>query len=197
MIVEAKNADAKKLVRAQEEAIFNFFGAEVPAPPDRLFVVWEKIRQEKLWTPEPFFVPLRRLPESVSFSGLKHPLSFVLYGWMREGLVDASADTLPGQWIIWDPTKRPNYKGGKQMYPDTRRFKELLADLRERANGIEIPDYLSHLRKDSRFGISADEIDGSKNFVAGEVANILGLQEGEVISTPSYAVFNYIGNLAH
>lgn len=197
MAVETRNIDAEELVRAQREAISSFFGTEVPAPSDRLFVVCENIRREGLWTPEPFFVPQRRLPEDVSFPGLEHPLSSVLYGWMREGYVGADADTLPGLWIIWDPTKRPDYRDGKQMYPDTRRFKELLVYLRERANGIEVPDDLSRVPKDSRFGISADAVDGSKNLVAGEVASILALQKGETVSAPPYAVFNYIGNLAH
>lgn len=183
MIVEAKNIEG--LVRNQQRAISAFFGAEVPAPSDRVLAVCEEIRQKQLWALELFFVPQLKLPEGVSFPGLKHPLSSVLYGWMREHYVDDDADMLPGQWIIWDTTRRPNNRDGKQMYPDTRRFKELLADLRERANGIEVPNYLSHVPKDSRFGISPDEIDGSKNLVAGEVAKILGLQEGEVSSTPN------------
>lgn len=197
MTVETRNRDAEKLVRGQREAVSSFFGAEVPVPTDRLFVVCENIRRENLWTPEPFFVPLRRLPEGVSFPGLKHPLSSVLYGWIREGYVDADADTLPGQWIIWDSTRRPKYDNEKQMYPDTSRLREILASLRERQDGIKVPDNLRHVSQDSRFGISPDEIDGSKNLVAGELAGILGLQEGEIISTPSCAAFNYIGNLAH
>lgn len=193
----AVEQDAEKLVSSQREVISAFFGTEVPVPSYRLFMVCEEIRQEKLWKPETFFVPQIRLPEGVSFPGLKRPLSSSLYMWMREKLVGDDADSLPGQWIIWDATRRPSYNEGRQMYPDTRRFKELLASLREREDGIEVPDYYAHVQKDSRFVISADEIDGSKNLVVGEIAKVLGLREGEIISTPSYAVFNYIGNLVH
>lgn len=197
MTVETRNRDAERLVRAQRAAISAFFGVEVPTPPDRLFIVCDKLRQEKLWTPEPLYIPYERLSEGRSLPGLKYPLRAALYEWMRQGYVDTDADLLPGQWVIWDPTKRPNYNNGQQMYPDTERFKELLADLRKRTNGIEIPDDLRHVPQDSRFDISADEIDGSRNLVAGEIAGILGLREGEVISTPTYAKFNYIGNLRH
>lgn len=128
---------------------------------------------------------------------MKYPLSSALYGWIREKSVDADADTLPGQWIIWDATKRPRYNEGRQMYPDTKRFKQLLASLREIEDGIEVPRAYAYVPKESRFAISHDEIDGNRNLVAGKIAKILALQEGEVISTPTSAVFNYIGNLAH
>lgn len=197
MAVEARNRGVEELVIDQRKAISNFFGTEVPAPPDRLFVVCDKIRKEKLWTPEIHYIPDRRLSEGSSFPGLEHPFGSALYRWMRDGLIDADGDLLPGQWIIWDPTRRPDYNNGKQMYPDTPRFREILAGLRDGEDGIEVPSDYKHVPKDSRFAISADEIDGSRNLVGGEIAKIMALQEGEVISTPPNAVFVYIGNLRH
>lgn len=197
MAVETENRDVEKLVKGQKAAIAAFFGVTVPTPPDRLFVVCNKIQAENLWTPEPLYVPHEKLSEGRSVPGLTHPLGAALYKWMRQNYVDADVDLLPGQWIIWDPIRRPDDSNGYQMYPDTGRFKELLVDLRGRADGIEVSDYSRRTPEGSRFGISADEIDGSRNLVAGEIARILDLQEGEVISTPSYASFNYVGNLCH
>lgn len=188
----------EKLVAEQSAAISGFFGIEVPKPGDWLFEAAAKVRQAMLFSAEPFYLPRIQLAEGLSFPGLKSPLDPWLYDQIRAKRVDADADLLPGEWILFDVTRRPNYNNGTQMYPDRPRFKELLADLRDKGEdgGILVPDSYKHVPKDSRFAISPDEIDGSKAVVVKAVAGVLALQ-AEQISTPAYAAFNYIGNLAH
>ncbi|OGE29484.1 hypothetical protein A2867_00755 [Candidatus Daviesbacteria bacterium RIFCSPHIGHO2_01_FULL_40_11] len=197
----AEILDAEKLVKSQSEAISGFFGMEIPKPPkpdDWLFEVIERNRKEKLFDVNalrPFYLPRRHLAEGVSFPGLKWPLDPWLYIRTREGRVDADADRLPEGWMLLGLAERPYYDNGKQMYPDTPRFKEMLADLREQGQ-IAVPRSYRHVRKDSRFAISSQEIDGNKAVVAKAVAAILG-SKTEQFSTPPYAVLNYVGNLAH
>lgn len=190
--------DPEKLAKSQAEAISGFFGMEVPKPDDWLFEVVEKNRQEKLFDVNkflPFYLSRRQLAEGISFPGLKHPLAPWLYDQIRAGNVAADADRLPEGWMLLDLTERPMYDNGKQMYPDTPRFKEMLADLRERGQ-VAVPDYCRHVRRDSRFALSPDEIDGKKAAVAKAVAAALGTKI-EQATTPLYVVLNYIGNLAH
>lgn len=194
----AVEVDAEKLVKNEQVAIAGFFGTEVPAPTDRLFEVAETNRQQKLFNnPKILYVPRRSFPEGTTFPGQRVPMSSNLYRYMKEELIDADANSIPGQWMIFDTTMAEDYNGGKQMYSDTPRFRDLLADLRDqnREAHIEIPDYCKDVPKDSRFAISADEIDGSRKLVTMEVANILKLQPGEEVSTPPYSVFYYVGNL--
>lgn len=193
MAVEAK--DAEQLARIQGGEVSRFFGVEVPQPGDWLFEAIEKIGKEELLVVAPFYLPRRQLVEGVAFPGLKWPLDRWLYEQIEAGKVAADADWLPGEWILFDVTRRPDYGNGRQMYPDTPRFREVLASLRKQGQ-IEVPDDYRHVPKDSRFAISADEIDGSSAVVAEAVAGILGLQAWQV-TTPSCSTFNYIGNLAH
>lgn len=190
--------DPEKLAKLQAKAIGGFFGTEVPNPGEWLFKVVETNRTEKLFDVNrlaPFYLPRRQLAEGVSFPGLKYPLDPWLYDQIRTGNVAADADRLPEGWMLLDLTERPGYDNGKQMYPDTPRFKEMLADLRERGQ-IAVPDYCRHVRTDSRFALSPDEIDGKRAVVAEAVASALGIKT-EQVATPLYVVFNYIGNLAH
>lgn len=194
MAVEA--IDAEKLAKRQAKAISEFFGMKVPKPGDWLLAVAENIRETKLFPAAPFYLPNRQLAEGVSLPGLKRPLDEWLYEQMRAGNIAADADWLPGDWILFDITRRPDYDKGKQMYPDTPRFKELLASLRKQGQ-VLVPDYFRGVPEESRFAFSADEIDGDYTaVVAKAVAAILDLKV-EQITTPPYATFNYIGNLDH
>lgn len=143
----------------------------------------------------PFYLPRRRLDKDVSFPGLKYPLGPWLYDQIRAGMVAADADWLPEGWMLLDLTERPGYDDGKQMYPDTPRFKEILADLRK-GGRVAVPDSYRHVQKDSRFALSPEEVDGEKAAVAKEIAAVLGTKP-EQVATPLYVVFNYIGNLTH
>lgn len=194
MAVEAINAE--KLAAGQRQAIARFFGAEIPAPPDRLFEVAERIREERLFRAEPFYLPKRSLAAGLQIPGLKVPLDPWLNEQIREGKIAQDADMLSGQWVIFDVSGRPNYDNGRQMYSDSNGLGEILADLRDQGK-IEVPDYYRRVPKNSRFAVSADEIDGSGRFVADRVVAVLGLQADEIVTTPPYVVINYIGNLAH
>lgn len=190
--------DPEKLARLQAEAISGFFGMVVPKPGDWLFEVVEKNRTERLFDVRalaPFYLPGRQLVEGVSFPGLEYPLAPWLYDQIRAGNVVADADSLPEGWLLLDVIKRPDYKSGKQMYPDTPRFMEMLADLRDLGQ-VAVPDSYRHVPKNSRFAVSPDEIDGKNAAVANAVAAVLGIKT-EQVATPLYVVFNYVGNLAH
>lgn len=190
--------NTERLVLEQRLVVASLFGIEVPNPGDWLFEAEEKIREGRLFETKPFYLPRRQLAKGLSFPGLKSPLDPWLYNQISAKRIDVDADWLPGEWILFDVTRRPEYNKGKQMYPDTDRFREILAGLRDKGgnDGILVPSNYRHVSKDSRFALSPDEIDGSKAVVVKAVVEILGLQV-EQISTPSYAAFNYIGNLAH
>ncbi|MDO8599866.1 MAG: hypothetical protein Q7R44_00430 [bacterium] len=172
------------------------FGAEIPAPSDRLFEVVEKIREKKLFKATPFYLPRYTLSADSQYPGLKVLPSFWFSQQIREGRIAESADLLPGRWIILDVSKRPNYGDGKQMYTDSNGLGEVLADLRDQGK-IEVPYYCRKVPRNSRFAVSADEIDGKSGVVVKAVASILSLRTEEQIATLPYVVFNYIGNLAH
>lgn len=197
MAVEAA-IDAEKLIQSQVEDHARFFGIEVTSPPNLLFEVLERNRQEKLFKPDrlvPYLLPRRSFPEGISFPGQRVAMGPNLYRYIKEGWVDKSASSLLDQWVILDVARRPRNKGGKQMYPDTKQFKEILAELRNQGQ-IKVPSEYRHVPKDSRFAISPDELDGSKAVVAQTVAKILRLETTNV-TLPPYAVFYYVGNLAH
>lgn len=82
------------------------------------------------------------------------------------------------------------------MYSDSQGLEEILADLRGQGN-IQVSDYYNNNPENSRFALSADEIDGKDGFVAKAVASVLSLQPEERVTTPPYVVFYYIGNLYH
>lgn len=192
MAIDAR--DAEKLVRDERTAISNFFGVEVPRPSDRLFGLAETIRQEKLFKdPKILFVPRRSFQEGMTFPGQRVPMSPNLYRYMKEDWIDADANFLPGEWIIFDTTQGADYDGGKQMYADTPRFEEVLVDIHDKHP--EILEDNPQVPKDSRFAFAADEIDGNKGFITTEVSKILKLQSGEEVTTPPYSVYYYVGNL--
>lgn len=196
MAVEVR--DANRLAREQGDAVSRFFGMDIPKPEDWLFQAIAINEREELFPMDnlkPFYLPIRQLAEGVSFPGLKSPLDPWLYDQIRAKTVANDADWLPGNWVLLDVTRRPNYDNGRQMYPDTPRFREVLASLRGLGR-IEVPDKYRHVPMDSRFAISADEIDDRSGVVAKTVADTLGLEAGQV-TTPLCSTFNYIGNLAH
>lgn len=191
----AAGVDTEQFVRQQRDAIAGFFGVEVPPPPDRLFVIEDKIRQENLLVkPLVIYLPRRQLAQAVDLPGQSHKLSPVLYQLMREKLVAADADWLPGEYAIIDTTRSEPYNGGRQMYADTPRFKEVIAGLRDNGS-IKTPREYSHVPKPSRVAISEDEIDGKGGFVARAIAEIVRLQEGEEVGTLLASTYNYVGNL--
>ncbi|MBI2329856.1 hypothetical protein HYU94_00495 [Candidatus Daviesbacteria bacterium] len=168
--------DVERLVAEQRQAIAGFFNTEIPAPSDRLFEVAEINRQEKLFDDPIILYALRRsFPEGVTFPGQRVPMGPVLYRYMSENLVDADANCLPGAWIMFDSTQRPDYDKGRQMYPDTTRFRQVLASVR--AEHPEISEHSYHIPPDSRFYFASGEIDGRGwEYITTKVANILKLQ---------------------
>lgn len=170
--------------------------AEVSTPPDRLLQVAEKIEKEKLFKAEHFCLPGRQLSKGSQYPGLIVPLPPWFYRQIIEGRIAKDADCLPPKWIILDVSRRPDYDGGKQMYQDSEGLGDILADLRGQGK-VEVPDCYRRVLRNSRFAVSADEIDGKGGFVANAVASVLSLQAGEQVTTSPYVVFNYIGNLAY
>ncbi|MBI2017982.1 hypothetical protein HYS92_02940 [Candidatus Daviesbacteria bacterium] len=187
--------DVEKLVRLEGEKTSQFFGTEVPQPGVWLFEAEDRIKRDQLFKVAPFYLPQRQLVEGVTYPGLKWPLNPWIYEQIRNGNLDEDADQLPGAWVLLDVTPKPNYDNGRQMYHDTKRFKEMLAGLREQ-NLIEVSSEYRHISEDSRFAISADKIDGRGAVVARAVAEILGIQSEQVTTLP-YATFNYVGNRDH
>ncbi len=191
--------DAEKLVATQRQAISEFFGLKVSFPPDRLFEVADKIRKEKLFKAEPFYLPKLHFSVGLQYQGLKAPLAPWFFEQIREGNIVKGSDWLPGRWVIFDISKVSDYKRyyGRQMYRDSVGLEAILAGLRDQGK-IKVPDDCKDISRNSRFLISADEIDGEENgSVSKTVASILSLRSDELVRTPSYIAFSYITNLAH
>lgn len=103
-----------------------------------------------------------------------------------EGRVSKDVDLLPEGYCILDV--------GKESLSSSEGLGEILADLRDQSK-IQIPDHCKKIPSDSRFGLSAEEIDGEYSFVTKAVSGVLGLRPDEELTTPSCAVLNYYGNL--
>lgn len=188
--------EARKLALSQMRSIAEFFGVSTPLPSDRLFEVAEEIKQRRLFKAEPFYLPRRSLRVPSTIPGLKVPPPGSFYRKIREGILARKTVMLPGQWMLLDVSRRPDYNSGHQMYSDSEGLEEVLADLRNQGK-IKVPDY-RRVPRNSHFVVSADEIDGgNEGYVSKAVASILRLRPGEQVTTPRYVVFNYIGNLAH
>lgn len=192
--------NVEKLVAAQRQVVASFSGKEVPMPPDRLFEVAEKIREAKLFKAEPFYLPRRSLEAGSLRADSRIPgLEIPPSNWSYEritgkGIPEQGADMLPNQWGILDVSRRPDYSDGTQMYADSKGLGEILADLRKQGK-IKPSYFLGNNGKvpgNSRFAVSAYEIDGQDGFVGASVAAFLGLQIGERVTAPPYATFDYI-----
>lgn len=206
--MQAEALSLSQLAEDQKEKISDLFGVEVPNPPTKLFQVAEDLIATDLFTAEPFYLPRLRMSESFKIDGWKSVDSW-LYDRIRDGLINKDATLLPGQWVLLDTIKRPNTTRRKDsiedsdqyshlssdddepMYPDRPGFKEVLAKLRDRGE-IEIPNNYQSIPKDSRFGLSFEEIE---EHVTNAMAGIIGVDKN-IFSIPSYVAFNFIGNLS-
>lgn len=98
---------------------------------------------------------------------------------------------LPLQWAAMETIARPNYNDGIQLLENDA-LASVLEDLRK-AGRIDIPDWCKHIPPVSRFGVSPQEVGGP---IAARVAEI-GKVDKQNVDVPTYAAFNYFGNLAH
>lgn len=177
----------------EQEKLSRFFDRKitVPTPPQELSVAMLKAKEIGWTQAEPHFLPKMELKQNSDISEWTIRPEDWYWQKIREGKVAKDAATLEGIWVIVDGSQKPQYKDGKQMYENDP-FAKVLAQLRE-AKKIQVPDWCKNIPKDSRFGISNDEL---QTHVNPAIADFLGVQP-EQVRLPKAIEFNILGNLAH
>ena len=165
--------------------------------PERVLEVLETARQRYGDMYEAVAVPTVTLRETTRYPEGWVPLNPWFFQKLQEGRIKPeTAATISEAWVLWDKTARPNYDGGRQLYGNGNDpLGEELAHLRSQG-AVEVPSHTKHVPATSRFGLSANEVDGS--FLPLH-AQSLGLRAdlGERAMTRPYALFNVIGNMRH
>jgi len=161
------------------------------AAPQELSVAMLKAREIGWTQAEAHFLPRIELKQNSNFPGWTVKPEEWYWQKINEGKVAKDAATLEGVWVVIDGSQKPQYKDGKQMYENDP-FAKLLTQLREKGK-IQVPDWCRDIPKDSRFGVSHDEL---RNSVNPAIANLLGVQP-EQVRLPKAIEFNVLGNLYH
>lgn len=183
----------QQLVSSEQEAWFRFLGhkVEISNPPPELSATLLKAHEIGWTQAEPHFLPKIELEQNSDFPGWTVKPEEWYWQKIREGKVARDAATLDGVWVIIDGSQKPQYADGKQMYENDP-FAPLLKQLREEGK-IQVPYWCKDIPKDSRFGISHDEI---RKHVNPAIATLLGVQP-EQVGALKEIEFNVLGNLAH
>jgi len=177
----------------EQERLSRFFDRKVtvPTPPQELSIAMLKAKEIEWAQAEPHFLPKMELKQNSDVSEWTIRPENWYWQKIREGKVAKDAATLEGIWVIVDGSQKLQYKDGKQMYENDP-FAKVLTQLRE-AKKIQVPDWCKSIPKDSRFGISNDEL---QTHVNPAIADFLGVQP-EQVRLPKAIEFNILGNLAH
>ena len=177
----------------EQEKLSRFFDREVavPTPPQELSIAMLKAKEIGWAQAEPHFLPKMELKQNSDVSEWTIRPEDWYWQKIREGKVAKDAATLEGIWVVVDGSQKPQYKDGKQMYENDP-FAPVLTQLR-RDGKIQVPDWCRNIPKDSRFGVSHDEL---QSYVNPGIANLLDVQPKQV-RLPKAIEFNILGNLAH
>ncbi len=165
---------------------------DIPAPPAALFEVLERARKEGFTSFEPFYEQRKQFKKNSKFPGRGIKPEDWFWQNIQNGNIDQDAAHLHGTWTLIDATPKPQYTDGTQMYENDERLGHILQIARSQGL-IKITDWTKHVPKDSRFGVSWDEINQT---IAPEVAALLGVEKQQV-SVPREIEFNIAGNIRH
>jgi len=189
---------SSQLIEKTREELHRKFAVEISVsePPALLLETHKVAEDEGFGFFEPLYLPRGEYREdSVYPPDWIKPESWY-WEQIKTGMISTDAAIFAGTWILFDRSKRPDYKGGKQVFEDDRRLGDILANLRQEGR-IDVPGFVKHTPESSRFAISPNEQDHA---VFPELAKALRLQAqviaGEaIIRTPKAMEFNLVGNL--
>ena len=114
--------------------------------------------------------------------------------WYRQQIgrtIDKDAAILKPAFVLVDTTPKPNYDGGRQLYPNDS-FGPLMFQLREEGK-IEVPDDYKHVLETSRFAVTPVE---RETHLYPAFAKILKV-EPDKVRVPTAAENNFLGNIHH
>ncbi len=146
----------RELINREQEALKTFFGKEIEVPPLPPEVTPEKYKEWKEKGFELHYLP----PTSLSETGPDGKKKWKnLPGWTKKpkkGPEEIHSD-LPGGWLLFDMRKKPNYQGGKQMYPNDGVIGNALKTLRLGTPHLLRDDRVP--KPNSRFGMRGADFD--------------------------------------
>jgi len=143
------------------------------------------------FTFEPYLEPGITLSKDAQYPGWHTRPSSYFYDLIRRGQLPPEAMQLSLQWAAMEIIVRPPYNRGLQLHENDA-LAPHLEDLR-RQGQIKVPNYVKLVPSVSRFAVSPQEVSGP---VAERVAEI-GKVDARNVDAPTYAAFNYFGNVAH
>lgn len=187
---------SSQLIEKEHEVLREFFGKEIPvvAPPSELFETLRVAEVEGFGRIlEPIYFPVVEFKQDDKYPGWG--VNPERWYWNQIGArrVNKDAAKLGGYWGLFDKSRRPNYDGGRQMFPEDPLSPMLTKARRE--GRIAIPDFVKHVPKGSRFAVSPDEQDRT---VFPELTKILRLTESAArVRKPTEMEFNFAGNLRY
>lgn len=165
---------------------------ETSSPPDALLELQERLSQEG-FSFEPIHYPRKRLTRDSSFWRGKVAPEDGYWKMIKEGRVAKGAANLSGIWALIESVQKPNYNDGRQIYYDGNDpLGEVLTAWRKDGR-IEVPFWTRDIPSNSRFAVSADEIDA---LVIPEFARRIDINAGQT-GLPRAIEFNVAGNLNH
>jgi len=185
-----------QLVEREHEALRAFFGKEVPVltPPSELFETLKVAEVEGFGKIlKPVYFPAVKFEQADEYPGWKVKPEEWFWDEIKEGFLKKSAVRLGGYWGLFDESRRPNYNGGRQMFPEDP-LAPVLAKARKEGR-IAVPDLLNYVPEGSRFAVSSDEKDQT---VFPQLAKILRLTKSvAIVRRPTEMEFNFAGNLRY
>lgn len=183
-----ETSEAQRLVTAESQALQRFFGKDmqVPQPPTKLFETRDVLERNRLTRFEAHYLPEEELAAKDKLPGWHVKPEKWFWDQVKNGNVARDAAILRAGWYLVDGRGKPNYDNGQQRYDDDAWLQATIHDLR----GSGRVKSLSYVASDSRFGVSADEVEG---VILPEVAKLL--PAGVSIRMPREIEFNVFGNI--
>ena len=187
--------DPSQLIERESEALKAFFSKEIPVitPPTELLEALKVAETKGFGILVPLYFPAVEFKQANRYSGWKVKPGEWYWNQIREGRVGNDAAKFGGYWGLFDKSRRPDYDGGRQVFPEDP-LAPMLIKAREEGR-IAVPDFVKNVPEDSRFAVSPDEQDQT---VFPELEEVLRLTEGAAkVRRPTEMEFNFAGNLRY
>ncbi|HEU0051236.1 MAG TPA: hypothetical protein VFQ60_04255, partial [Patescibacteria group bacterium] len=161
-----------EIILREFRALRQFFGKEILVPPlpkeatKERILEWRRLGLELHYLPPEELAEIHRDEKGIIFyvrpkniNGWKKKPDAVFFDNIKNGELPPEAATLSGSWMLIDSRPKPVRHDGIQKYPA-----DFLAPILEELDKKRIIKHVlrdgkSRLAADSRFGISADELD--------------------------------------
>lgn len=114
--------------------------------------------------------------------------------WYRQQIdktIDKDAAILKPAYVLIDTTPKPNYEGGRQLYPNDS-FGPMMSLLREEGK-IEVPNDYKHVPETSRFAVMPIERETHFDTAFAQTLKV----DPSKVRVPTAAENNFIGNVWH